>query len=556
LSNKRTAVPARNEYYLIIFLSALLIRTYYIFRIQDSPFFYSPIIDDQEYLERAVYLLNNGFVWGNAYIHGPLLPYVYAFLMKFFNAGIFALRYAGCLLSSITAVLIAISAAKAFGRTTGKIAGFIYAFYWPAIYWSVSLVSETTALFFILAAIVCLQNASLNGLMSRYILSGIFLGISAMARPNSLLFLPFILLWGVLRRKDKQIVKGSVILIVSSMVIASAPVALNYFSQKDFTGMQTQSSLNLYLGVNPDIDSFSVRPGIKWEKLILAPMRTGVMTNLEFEKYYFIETLNVIAKNPVGFLKHLGDKILLIFSSTELSSGEYIYFNAAYAKWIYYLPGFLVIASLGAAGAVFAYKKEKGSDLLYIFLAGILIPSVFFQTCSRYRLSLAAILIIFSAYTIFSVISDIKKKDHRRPALMISTVLCVFIFIASDPAHSKNRDHSRPELQMAWAYLAKGNLSDAERCAAKAAVIWPEDADVYKTIGDVAFFLGDKKKAGKAYRKALRIEPDHYQCYNMLGQIELSSGKKEEAEKYFKMGTIINRENEYGKRKLKECGEL
>jgi 4-amino-4-deoxy-L-arabinose transferase-like glycosyltransferase len=92
-------------------------------------------------------------------------------------------------------VLIFLFAKKLFNRTIGVIGSIIACFYAPFIHFDAELELPVLEVFFDLLLLLLLLNAGTKLKKRWWLLAGITMGLSAITRPNILIFVPFVLLW-------------------------------------------------------------------------------------------------------------------------------------------------------------------------------------------------------------------------------------------------------------------------------------------------------------------------------------------------------------------------
>ncbi|MBN1405300.1 MAG: tetratricopeptide repeat protein [Candidatus Omnitrophica bacterium] len=565
-----------SETYLFIFLLALAIRLFYLHNIMASPFFNHPVINEAEYDLWSKEILNGELLWKAVPYHGPVYPYTLALIYKFAGHNYYIGRFFGVLISSLACILLAHISMRPFGKKVGVLTGVLAACYWPFIYWSCELLPAALVLFLNLAAFGILQKARKNPRLIYFLSSGLIIGISSATRPNILLVLPFLLIWlwvGISRlplsipkppglepwdegkvhgserktllfrtriERGTRFIKTASVLMLGILVIVVPVMFMHYKASGDFVFLQTQAELNLYLGLNPNLDSLhSIRPGIAWDKLMLEPIRLNLLSPAEKSKYWIARSMEAVGNEPLLFIKHIFRKIFFILSPNEISSGRYIFYNRNFAPLIFSLPGFWLVGPLGICGAMMGVKRRRELGLFYVFLIGIFVASLPFQTCSRYRLALVPFLMVFASYAIVEFGKRITAKDKKQVALFIAMLIPGIILVNADLAATKYRDHSRINLTLSQVYLRMSDYPRAMGEIRKSLSLRPNEADSYNTLGDIYFNMGKLDKAEEAYKKALRLEPEYFRAANAIGVINAMQGNYEVAKRYFKRALII-----------------
>ena len=82
---------------------------------------------------------------------------------------------------------------------------------------------------------------------------------------------------------------------------------------------------------------------------------------------------------------------------------------------------------------------------------------------------------------------------------------------------------------------------EAIKSADAATKLVPDDAEAWRTLGDVSFRAGRHKAALKALRKAAEIDPENASIRNTMGMIAYRDGQLKDAVKHFKAALIRNK---------------
>lgn len=537
-----TFAQTRRNIYLFIFLSAFVLRFTYLNQLTRSPLFNFPLVDEYEYHKWAMDILSGNLLWNSIPYHGPVYPYILAGLYNIFGPDFYAARFFGIIVSSLTCVLLGHICWESIDKKTGIIAGLSAAVYWPLIYWSGELVVETLAIFLSLIVFLLLWKAKSRPRSGIIFLAGLFTGLSAATRPNILFLTPFFIIWIFVSLPRQSFLKNTFFLVLG-MAIIIAPITLrNYLVSHEFVLIQDQSGLNLYLGLNPNIDTiYNKRAGIIWDKWMLETIRMNIVGANERGKYWIDKAILIASNEPVLFLKHVFKNILLIFSRFEMSVDKDILYNRNFCPFVFGLPGFWLVGPLGICGAVLGWKKRRELALCYIFLIGIFLSSIPFQTSSRYRLFFAVILIIFSAVAVVDLSEIIIARDKKRMFSFAAILLLAIGIVDLDipGVGSRSNNYSRTHLSLAEAYLNGTELSKALDEDKKFLYLYPNDPEGYKTLGDIYFAMKDFSRAEKAYEKALSMEPDYFRAANNIGVIKVMRNDIPGACRYFKRAVII-----------------
>ncbi|MDD5136507.1 MAG: tetratricopeptide repeat protein [Candidatus Omnitrophica bacterium] len=543
--------------YIIIFFLAFALRLIYLNQIVQSPFFNFFIIDEFEYNRWAKEILSGKLLWSAIPYHGPLYPYLLAGLYKIFGCDYYIARLFGGVISSLSCVLMAHISWKSCGKRAGIIAGVIAAVYWPFIFWSGELVTETLAIFLNLIVFLLLWRARSDKRPGVIFLAGLSIGISAATRPNITALVPFVLVWIFMISRRKAFLKNALILI-SGMAVIIAPIALrHYLISGEFVLLQGHSGLGLFLGLNPHIDTiYNVRAGLTWDKWMLEPIRANMLSENSLSRYWIQQVILIISQEPLLFLKHIGENILLILSRFEICADKAILYNRNFSPLIFSLPGFWLVGPLGLGGAVLMWKKRRELALHYIFLAGTFLTLLPFLTSSRHRLFLVALLLIFAAFALDDIWRKITSADRKGVFYAVCILLIACGIVNIDILGVGSKEYSRTHLSLAEVYLKRTEPQKALSEIKEYIRLYPSDAEGYKALGDIYLNMKDRKRAESAYRKALKKDPEYFRAANNIGTMLAMNGDLAGARRYFKRALVIYPFYDEAARNLKRCEEM
>ena len=538
--SRRIFEQTQKNIYLFIFLLAFALRLLYLNQISHSPFFKFPIVDEFEYHKWAMSILSGNLLWNAIPYHGPVYPYILAGLYNIFGPDFYVARLFGVIISSLMCVLLGHICWRSIDKKTGIVAGVAMAIYWPLIYWSGELVVETLAIFLNLIVFLLLWEAKSKPRSRIILIAGLFIGLSAATRPNILLLIPFFLIWLFIALPRQTFLKNVFFLALGIIIIIAPITARNYLVGHEFVLIQGQSGLNLYLGLNPHIDTiYDKRAGIVWDKWMLEPIRLNLLGVNEQSRYWIGKAILIISNEPALVIKHIFKNILLIFSRFEMGADKEILYNRNFSPIIFGLPGFWLIGPLGIAGAMMGWKRRRELALHYLFLVGIFLSLIPFQTSSRYRIFFAVFLIIFAAFAVTYFAELIAAKDRKRIFSFAVILLLAIGVVDLDIPGVKSKGYSRTYLSLAEMYLKRSELPKALDEDKQFVDLYPNDAEGYKMLGDIYLAMKDLPTAERAYQKALNLEPDFFRAANNIGVIRAMRNDMPGARCYFKRAVAI-----------------
>lgn len=211
--------------------------------------------DEVDYSQLAVRILegrayHSDFLLGFTNARPPLYPLFIAAVYFFTDNSILAVKLAQALLGAFICVIVFFVAEGIFkDKRISFGAALIYAVYPLSISVSGSLLSETLFTFLLALAIFFLLKGYDRPGLKNYLLSGVFLGLTALTRPVILAFLPFLILWLALFSSVKVMSRfKSMVFIMLFMALAIMPWTVrNYFVFKEFIPVSTGGSVTFYV---------------------------------------------------------------------------------------------------------------------------------------------------------------------------------------------------------------------------------------------------------------------------------------------------------------------
>ncbi len=247
-----------------ICLFAFILRLVYVFQMSNSPLFSMPILDGELHDQWARMMLAGQTLFQGAYFKAPLYPAFLAAVYKVAGFDYLAPRLAQAFIGAASCGLLFLLGKEAFNRIIGAIAGLAAATYWIMIFFDAELLLEPLSIFFNLLALWLMMRAAKGQRLWIWLLAGLALGLSAITRPNVLVFMPPAALWVLwLYWGNQRIAWSRGILFGLGCVIPIVPITIrNYVAGHEFVLIASQGGPNFYIGNNIESDGMSARlPG-------------------------------------------------------------------------------------------------------------------------------------------------------------------------------------------------------------------------------------------------------------------------------------------------------
>ncbi|MBN1383975.1 MAG: tetratricopeptide repeat protein [Elusimicrobia bacterium] len=515
---------------LAILILAFTLRFIYLSKINNDFFFLNPVLDAKVYDDWAVEISQGDWIGRKVFFMNPGYPYFLAVLYKIFGHSLYFVAVIQFIIGSIGCILVYFIALRVFNKTAAIIAGIMACLYNVSFYYEGMLLSATLINFLnVLLVLVLLLKTEKP---AKYLVSGVLLGLSALFRPNVLLFVLFLGVWAAMNfRRDYRLFVTSAGFFIFGLFIVFFPVTLrNYIVGGEFVLTTSSGGTNFYIGNNPSATGVNSPPSFArlspdhleqdFKEEAEKRLRKN-LTSSEISRYWFNQSIEFIKKSPISYIKLMWRKFWLFWNFYEIGGNFDFYFDK---KWLAIqkvpLLSFGIIAPLGIIGMILAVGNWKKTLLLYLYILTYLIAVVLFFILSEYRYPVVPLVIIFAGYTVYWWKEKIKAKDLKSLAFSVAGGLIAFLAV------NRNICETRQDISyynLGGIYLGKTRIDEAIEEYKKAIKINPEYFMAYNNLGLAYNKKGYYDKAILAFKKAVHIKPDFADAYVNLA---LSYGNK------------------------------
>ncbi len=577
----------KNTWAILIFGMAFVIRLVYLLQIESNPFFYSPMVDELWNIQWAKEIIGTSF-WGTeVYFRGPLYPYFLALILKITGADYFWTRLVQIIISSGSVVLTYLLAKEFFNDKVSRLASVFLTIYGTLILYETMFLIPVIFIFLNLWGLLLFVRNKDNPRKWNWFYVGLVFGLAAIARPNVLLVLPFLALWLFYNLKSKIEIKSVLILIVIFFVgIGSAvlPVtARNYIVADDAVLISSQGGINLYLGNNSQAEGLTMRlpeitldSKISWDEFnptISAYAEQKSSRELkpsEVSSFWSNKAKQYIFENPGEFSSLTFKKLVYFLSGFENSDQQDIYDFRQYSSLLSVLIfdkglkfPFGLFAPLGLIGIWLGWKERKRFGPLLIFMLVYLPTVIMFLVTARHRLTIIPILLMFSAYCIFTLWERFLKSGISSILAPVCGLLIGLVLLNmnwfelgfSNPAqihhnlainYNRQGQYSKAveEFKLAinetpgiptlyfglgTAYYNMGSFTEAEQHLNHAVALDPKYTDALLNLGNCYSYLGDHTRAARMFQRVTTLEPERAEAYANLGDEFSAMGELNDA---------------------------
>ncbi len=508
-------------------------------------------IDEQLHLAWAEYIASGNIIGDSAFFRAPLYLYFLGALFAVTDASLYLILILQYAIGLLTGWLLYRTASEMFSYTIGVLALMLYTIVPIFIYFEGQFLLD----FLILPLTLVILLAVVRGCASRkkryFIIAGIFLGLTALTRPNILLFAPVLAVWVfviIYQRRGARMAFVRVALMAAFAVITIVPVTVrNFVFSGDLIGISSQGGINLYLGNNSEADgvsAFMPELGHAWEYedcIRIAEQAEGRrLSDGEISDYWYMQALKFALDEPEKFVPLTVKKSYLLFNNHELSNNRSIPAFCDSITVLTILPGGMWLLLPLAAIGVIARWRQPMVRLVLLFTATYSVSVIMFFVNSRFRLPILIGLIVLAAIGIDSIVRNISSRDVRKLAFKAALFLAVAIFCAGNAYNIDFKDTSQDDYRFGNRYLAVGNYERALLSYRAAAVKHPGLDCVNLNMG-VAFLKMDELDSARTYlHKEIESGFASAKVYNNMSVVERFANNDSLSYRYAKKAVELN----------------
>lgn len=563
---------------ILIFLLSFSIRLIYLQEIQTNPFFEKPIADSQWHDLWAKEIAQGNWLGETVFFRAPLYPYFLSAIYMFFGHSYYIPRLIQIILGSLSCVLIFCIAKILFNQTTGIIAALMASTYGIFVYFEGELLIPSLIVFLDLLLFFSLLINIKKRKPFLWFFSGVIFGLSAIARPNILLFFAGILIWIAIRKIRKKFVQVYLFLFLGAAVTILPVTLRNYLIGKDLVLISCQGGINFYIGNNPRADGkHAAAPSLEmapegyvdnvWvssvkmaEKITRKKMKPSEVSN-----FWFQQAFQFFKKEPLKFILLQLRKLYYFWNAYEIESNKNIYMYRRFSVvfklliWICWLAfPFGLICPLSLVGIFLCRKNWRKMILLYLFIFLYMLSVIAFFVTARFRVPVLPFLIIFASHAICWFYKNIKISNYRNIISPFIIFVALLLISNSNFFNVRDTDLLREHFSLGYAYAENGLYNQAISEYRKA-LQCPYDslyplmrANVHHNLGLIYRQRGLFAEAEKEYLEAIKLNPQHSLAYCNLGTLYAVMGLEEKAERAYRQALKINPDYKAAKMNLEK----
>jgi len=531
---------------------AFAARAAYIFEVRDLPFFAVPAVDAATYLAQARAVAHGLWLGEESFWQPPLYPYLLALGIMVFGENHLLLHLLQAMLGAFSCGLVVVLGRRVTRPGPALLAGLAAALYGPLIYFDGEYLSTTLETFLnLLLLLGLIRSAKTRGALIVFGTGAVF-GLSAIVRPNILLFLPAAAAWliyswrGQMRRGRMARLAA---VMIAGAVLPIAPVTMhNYAVSHEFVLISSNGGANFYIGNNRDWQrTTAIRPSFAWADLMAAPRRHGAEKPGQRSAWFMDQAWQDIREQPLSWAGRLAAKAGQFIWGHEYPRNLDLYSYRAHSRILAALmwergiafPFGLVAPAAIIAMALSLFRRSRERSLLLLYIIIYAASVILFFIGSRYRLPVIPALLILAAELPFWLREKFRARRYR-PAAAAGAGFAVLIALCN---HDLSRAPKPPpaefHLFLANSLSRTGEYGRALDEYKTAVALAPDEPDPYLQLGVLLARMNRPDDAAAMFEKTLEHAPGPESmaaawAHEDLGRIAEGRGDTEAAIKHYR----------------------
>jgi len=312
-------------------------------------------------------------------------------------------------------------------ETMARLSAWIVAAYPMLLIYPLGLGTENPFFVLLLASFLCLLISIDKPTTFHFLLSGFFLGLTALTRSVILPFVALVILWAWFSLQQKR---GAILIAIAFALTIAPWVIRNTLLHHKLTGIETSMGYNLYLGYHPQGNgSFVFGPSLDLLTILDDAKRdeVGAQKAIGFIKAQ-PERFIPLAIDRLGFFFGLEKRVLMYFYSNNILGFIPLPWLLTISA-ILLLP-FVFISVFAALGlSLLRWKPEH--ILLGLLLIGYILPHVFILSEDRFHLALIPYIAILAAQVWVNGVAPmgVHWNESRMGKVMVILGLCFALLL-------------------------------------------------------------------------------------------------------------------------------
>ena len=555
----------------LIFVVAWALRLIYVAHLRGSPLAEFPVLDELYHVEWARALAGGDWVGSTAFFRAPLYPYLVGVVFSLFGESLVVARVVQATYAALVPVAVYFLGRRVFEEREARLSAAIAVLYPVFIYFSNELLIVSLIVLLDVLLLILVLRADESPTRGRWFAAGLMTGVSAIARPSVLIFLPALFAWMWWRSwrgrecaaKSRRLpAKGEALraaapglaMVMLGVVVAVVPVTLrNYAVERDLVPIASQGGINFFIGNNANSDGASaVLPvlGESWEnedaERVAEAQLGRELKPSEVSGFWYGKGREFLVRDPGAAARLYLKKLVLFWDSYELANNKDIYFFGNMSpvfRWLRWL-GFGLIAPLAVLGAFATARRNSGAALMVLFVLSYMAGVLLFFVNARFRLPVVPCLVLFAAAGALRLVELARRRDVKKLAVALAAVAAMAVFVHYDFYDTHAGDRAQTHMTLGRASAALGDHAHAITEYERAVEISPGYAKAYNSMGLALEKLGRGDEAMTAYLTAAEVDSGLASVRNNIGNLLLKRGEVAEARAWFEEAIALDQYTE------------
>jgi tetratricopeptide (TPR) repeat protein len=487
---------------------AALVRAVYLWQLRATPLWTGLIVDEASYDGWARAVAAGRLVGETPFYQAPLYPYALGGLYALAGPAPGLARGLQAAAGLASAALLYHIGCRVFGRAAGIAAGAGAALYAPFLFYEGSILKESWAIL-LTGALVLLLLRALEGPPGRWLAAGLALGLLALLRENALLYLPFLVVWNLVRsgepdepgRRARARLAQSALFAAGTMAALLPAAAHNLAAGGGLLLTTSQAGANLYIGNHPGAPGVyePIRPGRQSPEFEATDARAEAerragrpLTPGQASRFWIGEAARFARERPREFLSLQARKLALVWNAREIPDTWDIEFLAGLVPLLRApLVRFGWVAPVALLGIALAWPFSRAAGLLLLLALATVLSVAAFYVFARYRLPLAPLLLPFAGLAVSRALEAVRAGRFAALAAGTAALLPLALLV---------------HLPLPWLGL---RLTDEVG---------------HQNLGFLRQDAGDREAAAAEFRSALAINPDLGNAWMALARLHAEAG--------------------------------
>lgn len=552
----------------VIFAVAWVLRFVYVLHLRGSPLAGFPILDELYHVEWARALAAGDWLGSTVFFRAPLYPYLLGLVFSVLGESLQAARLVQATCTALTPVAVYFLGRRMFGEREALLGAAVAALYPLFLYFSNELLIVSLVVLLDVLLMSALLRADESPGRGRWFAAGAVMGISAIARPSVLVFLPALFCWMWWRARSTSGEAGAPVelpaafkagaarfaVVVLGVAAVILPVTLrNYAVERDFVPIASQGGINFFIGNNSASDGASaVLPvlGESWENedaVRIAESQLGRdLKPSEVSGFWYARGREFLLGNPGAAARLYVRKFVLFWDNYELANNKDIYFFGRMSpvfRWLRWL-NFGIIAPLAVLGMFFTARRNKAAMLATLFVLSYMAGVLLFFVNARFRLPLVPFLLLFASAAVLRLCGLAARGKVKELAVALLALAGIGLFVNHDFYDTHVGDRAQTHMTLGRASAAQGMYENAVREYRRAIEISPGYAKAYNSMGLALEELGRSDEALSAYLSSAEKDSSLASVRNNIGSFLLGRGEVAEAKAWFEEAIALDQYTE------------